>query len=113
MANSKVKKFIKNLGAPKLTAEEIAVVKAHHDYHGDRQIEIIGSLPQRAVFVKVVDHIGYSDSVIDVLCYKDDCTEDCFIRTATEKREINFIKKWLKNNLPDDELTKLIAEGKL
>ena len=113
MANSKVKKFIQNLGAPKLTAEEIAVVKAHHDYHGDRQIEIIGSLPQRAVFVKVVDHIGYSDSVIDVLCYKDDCTEDCFIRNATEKREINFIKKWLKNNLPDDELTKLIAEGKL
>lgn len=113
MADSKVKQFIHSLGAPELTAEEIAIVKAHHEYHGDRQIQIVGVLPHRAVFVKVVDHIGYSDSVIDSLCYKDDCTEDCFIRNATERREINLIKKWLKNNLPEPELQKLIAEGKL
>lgn len=113
MANSKVKLFIKNLGAPELTAEEIAIVKVHHDYHGDRQVEIVGALPQKTVFVRAVDHIGYRDSVIDVLCYKNDCFEDCFIRNATERREINFIKKWLKNNLPEDELAKLIAEGKI
>lgn len=113
MADSKVKQFIQNLGAPELTAEEIAIVKAHHEYQGDRQIKIVGALQHRAVFVKVVDHIGYSDSVIDSLCYKDDCTEDCFIRNATERREINLIKKWLKNNLPEPELQKLIAEGKL
>lgn len=113
MANSKVKKFIQSIGAPELTAEEIAVVKAHHDYHKDRRVEIVGALPQKAVFVRVVDHIGYRDSVIDVLCYKDDCTEDCFIRNATERKEINLIKRWLKNNLPEDELQKFIAEGKL
>ena len=113
MTDSKVKQFIQSLGAPELTAEEIAIVKAHHEYHGDRQIKIVGALPQRAVFVKVVDHIGYSDSVIDSLCYEDDCTEDCFIRNATERREINLIKKWLKNNLPEPVLQKLIAEGKL
>ena len=113
MENSKVKQFIQNLGAPELTAEEIAIVKAHHEYHGDRQIQIIGALPQRAVFVKVVDHIGYSDSVIDSLCYKDDCSEDGFIRNASARREINFIKRWLKRNLPEDELQKLIEERKL
>ena len=69
MANSKVKQFIQSIGAPELTAEEIAVVKAHHDYHNDRQVEIVGALPQKAVFVRVVDHIGYSDSSIDILCY--------------------------------------------
>ena len=113
MENSKVKQFIQNLGAPELTAEEIAIVKAHHEYHGDRQIEIIGALPKKAAFVKVKDHIGYSDSVIDVFCYKDDCSEDCFIRNATERREINFIKRWLKRNLSEDELQKLTEEGKL
>lgn len=59
MADSKVKQFIQSLGTPELTAEDIAIVKAHHEYHGDRQIQIIGTLPHRAVFVKVVDHIGY------------------------------------------------------
>ena len=113
MGNSKVKQFIQNLGAPALTAEEIAIVKAHHEYHGDRQLQIIGALPKKAVFVKVVDHIGYSDSVIDVLCYKDDCAEDCFIRNATEKREINLIKRWLKNNMSEEELKKLTEEGKM
>jgi len=113
MADSKLKQFIQSLGTAKLTAEEVAIVKAHHEYHGDRQIQIIGALPHKAVFVKVVDHIGYSDSVIDSLCYEDDCSEDCFIRNATERREINFIKNWLKNNLPEDELRKLIAEGKI
>lgn len=113
MADSKVRQFIQSLGEPELTAEEIEIIKAHHEYHGDRQIKIFGALPHRAVFVKVIDHIGYSDSVIDSLCYKDDCTEDCFIRNATERREINLIKKWLKNNLPAPELQKLIAEGKL
>ncbi|MCM1360203.1 MAG: hypothetical protein NC183_06795, partial [Corallococcus sp.] len=113
MENSKVKQFIRDLGTPELTAEEIEIVKAHHEYHADKQIQIVGALPHKAVFVRVVDHIGYSDSVIDVLCYEDDCSEDCFIRNATERREINFIKKWLKNNLPEDELNKLIAEGKI
>ena len=113
MENSKVKQFIQSLGAGELTAEEIAIVKAHHEYHGDRQIQIIGALPQKAVFVKVKDHIGYNDSVIDSLCYKDDCSEDGFIRNASARREINFIKKWLKNNLPEDELEKLVAEGKI
>lgn len=108
MADSKVKQFIQNLGAPEPTAEEIAIVKAHHEYHADKQIQIVGALPHRAVFVKVIDHIGYSDSVIDRLCYEDDCSEDCFIRNASERREINFIKKWLKNNLPEGELQKLI-----
>lgn len=113
METSKVKEFIQNLGAAELTEEEIAIVKEHHEFHGDKQIEIIGALPQRAVFVKVIDHIGYSDSVIDCMCYKDDCSEDGFIRNASERREINFIKKWLKNNLPEDELQKLIEEGKI
>lgn len=113
MVDSKVRQFIQSLGAPDLTAEEIEIIKAHHEYHGDRQIKIVGAMPHRAVFVKVVDHIGYSDSVIDSLCYKDDCTEDCFIRNTTERREINLIKKWLKNNLSEPELQKLIAEGKL
>ena len=113
MADSKVKRFIQSLGATELTAEDVAIVKAHHEYHGDRKIQIVGALPHRAVFVKVIDHIGYIDSVIDSLCYKDDCTEDCFIRNTTERREINLIKKWLKNNLSEPELQKLIAEGKL
>lgn len=113
MADSKVKQFIRSLGAAELTAEKIAIVKAHHEYHRDKQIQVVGALPQGAVFVKVIDHIGYRDSVIDRLCYEDDCSEDCFIRNATERREINFIKKWLKNNLPEPELQKLIAEGKL
>ena len=30
MNNSKVRQFIQSLGAPDLTAEEIAIVKAHH-----------------------------------------------------------------------------------
>lgn len=113
MADSKLKQFIRSLGAAELTAEEVAIVKAHHEYHCDKQIQIVGALPHRAVFVKVKDHIGYSDSVIDSLCYDDDCSEDCFIRNASERREINFIKKWLKNNLTEAELQKLIAEGKL
>ena len=39
MADSKVRQFIQSLGAPDLTAEEIAIVKAHHEYHGDKQIK--------------------------------------------------------------------------
>jgi hypothetical protein len=113
MADSKVEQFIRNLGEAELTADEIAIVKAHHEYQGDKQIQIVGALPHRAVFVKVIDHIGYSDSVIDRFCYEDDCSEDCFIRSATERREINFIKKWLKNNLSEDELKKLTVEGKI
>ncbi|MCH5165085.1 MAG: hypothetical protein J1G01_01630 [Clostridiales bacterium] len=113
MENSKVKEFIQSLGAPTLTEKDIANIKAHHEYHGDKQLQIVGALPHGAVFVKVVDHIGYSDSVIDLLCYDDDCSEDCFIRNASERREINFIKRWLKRNLPDYELQKLMAEGKL
>ncbi len=113
MADSKVKQFIRRLGAEELSADDIAIVKLHHEYHGDKQIQIVGALPHRAVFVKVVDHIGYNDSVIDSLCYKADCSEDCFIRNASERREINFIKKWLKNNLPENEYRKLIAEGKI
>lgn len=113
MAKSKVRHFIKNLGAPKLSPEEISIVKEHHEYHGDKQIKIIGSLPGKAVFVRVVDHLGYSDSVIDSICYKDDCSENDYIREASEEREIAFIKRWLKENLPEDELQKLIKEGKL
>ena len=48
MGNSKVKQFIQNLGAPALTAEEIAIVKAHHEYHGDRQAFFVGSTELRA-----------------------------------------------------------------
>lgn len=113
MADIKVKQFIRRLGAAELTADEIAIIKAHHEYHGDKKIQIVGALPHRAVFVKVVDYIGYSDSVIDSLCYEDDCSEDCFIRNATERRDINFIKKWLKSNLYEDELQKLKSEGKI
>lgn len=113
MADIKVEQFIRNLEEAELTADEIAIVKAHHEYQGDKQIKIVGALPHRAAFVNVVDHIGYSDSVIDRLCYENDCSEDCFIHSATERREINLIKKWLNNNLSEPELQKLVAEGKL
>lgn len=110
---SRLRSEIRSFEFELLPMEEQIRLKVHHDYHGDRQVEIVGALPQKTVFVRAVDHIGYRDSVIDVLCYKNDCFEDCFIRNATERREINFIKKWLKNNLPEDELAKLIAEGKI
>jgi len=113
MARSKVRQFIKNLGMPKLTDEEIRIIKEHHEYHGDKHIKIIGHLSKSEVFVRVVNHMGHCDSVIDDLCYKDDCSEDVFIRNASEEREIAFIKKWLKENLPEDELRKLKSEGKL
>ena len=113
MGKSKLEQFIQSLGAAELTENEIAIIKSHHEFHGDKNIKIIGALPQKAVFVKVIDHFGHSDSAIDCMSYKDDCTEDCFIRNASERREINFIKKWLKNNLPENELQKLIEEEKI
>ncbi len=113
MAISKVKQFIKRLGAPELTAHEIAIIKEHHEYHEDKEIRIIGSLPKNAVFVKVKDRLGHYDSVIDSICYKDDCSEDSFIRDASEEKEIAFIKKWLKENLSDDEFQRLTKEKKL
>ena len=93
--------------------DEISIIIAHHEYHCDKQIRIVGALPQKGVFVKVIDHMGYKDSVIDSLCYDDDCSEYGFVRNASERREINLVKRWLKNNLSKDEQQKLITEGKL
>ena len=37
MSISKVRLFIRRLGAPKLTEEEIAIIKDHHEYHGEKK----------------------------------------------------------------------------
>lgn len=113
MTKCKVRDFIKKLGAPKLSEKEICIVKEHHKYHEDNQIRIIGPLPQGAVFVRVINHMGEIDSVIDYFCYKNDCSEDGYIREASEDEEIAFIKKWLKENLSKHEMQKLKREGKL
>ena len=108
MPISKVRLFIRRLGAPKLTEEEIAIIKDHHEYHGDKKITIMGALPDKAVFVRVVDHMGYHDSVIDSFCYKNDCTEDAYIREADEDEEIKFIKKWIKEFHGEEKYTELM-----
>ena len=41
MPTDKVKENIKKLGAPKLTKSEIAIVKSHHEFHGDKKIKIM------------------------------------------------------------------------
>ena len=43
MPINKVRLFIRRLGAPKLTEEEIAIIKDHHEYHGDKKITIMGA----------------------------------------------------------------------
>lgn len=111
MPTDKVKEFIKKIGAPKLTKSEIAIVKSHHEFHGDKQIKIIGFLPHKRVFVRVINHTGQEDSVIDDLCYADDCSEDDFIRNASEKEEVRLIKKWLIRNLDEEERRTLIKRG--
>lgn len=113
MTKSKIKDFIQKLGAPKLSEEENSIIMAHHKYHEDNQIRIIGPLPHGAVFVRVINHMGQSDSVIDRFCYKNDCSEDGYIRDANADEEIAFIKNWLKKNLPRHEMLKLKREGKL
>lgn len=111
MPTDKVKEFIKKLGAPKLTKSEIAIVKSHHEFHGDKKIKIIGALPHKRAFIRVINHTGHEDSVIDDLCYEDDCSEDDFIRNAGENEEIRFLKKWLLRNLDEEERRTLIKRG--
>lgn len=52
MPTDKVKEFIKKLGAPKLTKAQVAIIKDHHEYHGDKKVKIIGALPGGGVFVR-------------------------------------------------------------
>ena len=111
MPTDKVKEFIKKLGAPALTRAQIAIIKDHHEYHGDKKIKIIGALPGNGVFVRCISHRGYEDSVIDRFCYEKDCSEDDFIREADEEQEIRLIKKWLIRNLSAEERRKLIGKG--
>ena len=113
MPINKVKEFIKKLGAPRLTKEQAAIIKDHHEYHGDKRIKIIGTLPGEGVFVKCISHTGQEDSVIDRLCYEKDCSEDAFIREAGEEQEIRLIKKWLIRNLPVEERRALMEKGYL
>lgn len=103
MPISKVKQFIRQLGAPKLTEEEIAKIKSHHEYHGDKLIKGIGSLPKKAVFVRVVDHMGFRDSIIDSFLYDGDVFEECYLHSASEDEEIDLIKQWLKE-YPDEDI---------
>ena len=111
MPTDKVKEFIKKLGAPKLTKEQVAIIKDHHEYHGDKKIKIIGALPGNGVFVRCISHTWHEDFVIDRLCYNDDCSEDDFIHGVSEEQEIRLIKKWLIRNLPPEERRKLIKMG--
>ena len=93
MPTDKVKEFIKKLGAPKLTKAQVATIKDHHEYHGDKKVKIIGALPGGGVFVRCISHLGHLDSVID------------------QEAEIRFIKKWLNRNLGAEERRKLIKRG--
>lgn len=113
MARSKVRQLIKNLGAEKLTEDEIRIITEHHEYHGDKKIRIIGRLPENGVFVRVINHMGQSDSVIDYFCYKNDCSEYEYVRNASEEKEIDLIKRWLKDSMLEDEFLKLKEEGKI
>ena len=47
MPTDKVKEFIKKLGAPKLTKAQVAIIKDHHEYHGDKKSK--SSVRYRAV----------------------------------------------------------------
>ena len=69
MPTDKVKEFIKKSGAPKLTKAQVAIIKDHHEYHGDKKVKIIGALPGGGVFVRCISHQGHLDSVIDHFCY--------------------------------------------
>lgn len=53
MPTDKVKEFIKKLGAPKLTKAQVATIKDHHEYHGDKKVKIIGALPGGGVLSDV------------------------------------------------------------
>lgn len=111
MPTDKVKEFIKKLGAPALTRAQIAIIKDHHEFHGDKKIKIIGALSGNGAFVRCISHMGYEDSVIDHFCYEKDCSEDDFIREAGEEQEVRLIKKWLIRNLSAEERRKLIKRG--
>lgn len=111
MPTDKVKEFIKRLGAPALTRAQIAIIKDHHEFHGDKKIKIVGALPGSGAFVRCVSHRGYEDSVIDCFCCEKDCSEDDFIRKAGEEQKIRLIKKWLIRNLSAGERRKLIGKG--
>ena len=63
----KVKEYIKKLGAPKLTKAQIAIIKDHHEFHGDKKVKIVGSLPGHGVFVRCFNHQGCEDSVVYIL----------------------------------------------
>ena len=58
MPTDKVKELIKKLGAPKLTKAQVATIKDHHEYHGDKKVKIIGALPGGGVFVRCISHLG-------------------------------------------------------
>lgn len=111
MPTDKVKEFIKRLGAPALTRAQIAIIKDHHEFHGDKKIKIVGALPGNGAFVRCISHTWHDDSVIDHFCYEKDCSEDDFIREADEEKEIRLIKKWLLRNLSAEERRKLIKRG--
>lgn len=112
MAKDKVRSFIKKLGAPELTEADLAIIQGHHEYHGDQEITVVGVLPEKAAFVRVLDHMGHYDSVIDTIRYKDDCTEDAFIREADEDEEIRLIKKWIKEFQGEEKYKELMKRVK-
>ena len=53
MPTDKVKEFIKKLGAPKLTKAQVAIIKDHHEYHGDKKVKIIGALPPYNLYLNI------------------------------------------------------------
>lgn len=60
MPTDKVKEFIKKLGAPKLTKAQVAIIKDHHEYHGDKKVKIIGAIAGRRRFCPVYQSSGTS-----------------------------------------------------
>ena len=64
MPTDKVKEFIKKLGVPKLTKAQVAIIKDHHEYHGDKKIKIIGALPGGGVFIRCISHLGHSHKIL-------------------------------------------------
>ena len=107
----KVKEYIKKLGASKLTKAQIAIIKDHHEFHGDKKVKIVGSLPGYGVFVRCFNHQGCEDSVVEHLYLDNDCSEDDFVRDADEEEELRLIKKWLIKNLSIEERRELIKRG--
>lgn len=107
----KVKEYIKKLGASKLTKAQIAIIKDHHEFHGDKKVKIVGSLPGHGVFVRCFNHQGCKDSVVEHLYFDDDCSEDEFVRDADEEEELRLIKRWMIRHLSSEERRELIRKG--